>query len=80
MRFNMFATRQTQLDEDEKSKLKIPLDKEAYLFELDKVIEERCDQFDFELEDDGFVKVSRDLSPAAVCIYDYKVVAYKNNC
>lgn len=75
----MFATRQTQLDDDEKSKLKIPDGTEAYLFELDKVIEERCDQLDYELEDDGFVIVSQDLTPAAVSIFNYKVVAYKNN-
>jgi hypothetical protein len=75
----MLANRQTKLDEDEKSKFKIPLDKEAYLFELDKVIEERCDQFDYELEEDDFVIVSQDLIPVAVSIFNYKVVAYKNN-
>lgn len=75
----MFATRQIELIDAEKSKLKIPLDKVAYLFELDKVIEERCDQFDIELESDGFIIVSQDLAPAAVSIFNYKVVAYKNN-
>ena len=75
----MFATRQTELDKDEKLELEIPLDKEAFLFELDKVIEERCDQFDNELEDNGYVIVSQDLSPAAVSIFNYKVVAYRNN-
>ncbi|MFT6633790.1 MAG: hypothetical protein ACJAS4_003762 [Bacteriovoracaceae bacterium] len=75
----MLANRQTKLDEDEKSKFKISLDKEAYLFELDKVIEERCDQFDYELEEDGFVIISQDLFPVAVSIFNYKVVAYKSN-
>lgn len=75
--FNMFATRQTELDEDEKSNFEISIDKEAYLFELDKVIEERCDEFDIQLEGDGFVIVSQDLSPVAVSIFNYKVIAYK---
>ena len=34
---------------------------------------------DIELENDGFVIVSQDLAPAAVSIFNYKVVAYKNN-
>ena len=76
----MFATRQTELDEDEMSKFKIPIGKKAYLFELDKVIEERCDQFDLELEAEGFVIVSQDLCPAAVSIFNYNVIAYKNDC
>lgn len=74
----MFATRQTELDEDEKSKLDIPLEMKAYLFELDKVIEERCDQFDYELEEDGYTLVSQDLSPVAASIFSYRVVAYRN--
>lgn len=74
----MFATRQTKLDEAEKLKLNISPEKEAYLFELDKVIEERCDQFDIELEEDGFVIVSQDLFPAAVSIFNYKVVAFRD--
>jgi hypothetical protein len=73
----MQANRQTLLDEDEKKKHGIAVSSQAFLFELDKVIEERCDEFDIELEQDGFTIISQDLDPAAVSIFNYKVIAYR---
>ena len=73
----MTPTRQTKLDNIEKEKRQIPSDKDAYLFELDKVIEERCDEFDNQLEAEGYSIVSQDMEPAAVSIFNYQVIAYK---
>jgi hypothetical protein len=73
----MIPARETKLDNNEKLKYDIPLDKNAFLFEFDKIIEERCDEYDFELEALGYTIVFQDMEPAAVSIFNYKVVAYK---
>jgi hypothetical protein len=73
----MTPTRQTTLDKIEMKKHSIPEDREAFLFELDKVIEERCDEFDYQLEGEGYTIVSQDMEPAAVSIFNYKVIAYR---
>ena len=74
----MIPDRETRLDNTEKERLGIPLEKEAVIFEFDKIIEERCDEFDFELEQLGYTVVSQDMEPAAVSIFNYKVIAYKD--
>lgn len=73
----MIPARESLLDDDQKKKYKIPLDKEAYLYEFDKIIEERCDEFDNQLESEGYTIVYQDLEPAAVSIFNYVVVAFK---
>lgn len=73
----MIPARERLLEITEKQKYNIPLDKEAYLFEFDKIIEERCDEFDNQLEGEGYIIVFQDLEPAAVSIFNYKVIAYK---
>lgn len=73
----MTPDRKSTLDNTEKLKYKIPLDRDAFLLELDKIIEERCDEFDYELEEEGYTIVFRDMETAAVSIFNYKVIAYK---
>ena len=73
----MTPDRKISLDNNEKVKHNIPRDKEAILFELDKIIEERCDEFDYELEEQGYLIAFRDMETAAVSIFNYKVIAYK---
>jgi hypothetical protein len=73
----MTPDRKITLDDTEKLKYKIPLDRVAFLFELDKVIEERCDEFDYELEEQGYVIANRDMETAAVSIFNYKVIVFK---
>ena len=73
----MTPTRKRALDNSEKQKYNISQDKKAYLFEFDKIIEERCDEFDYQLESDGYTIVFQDLEPAAVSIFNYTVIAYK---
>ena len=46
---------------------------------LDRVIEERCDEFDYELEEEGFEIINRDLEPIATSIFRYRVVALKES-
>ena len=46
----MIAERIVLLEEIEKEQYGVPREKEAYYFECDKVIEERCDELDNELE------------------------------
>ena len=73
----MIPTRQKPLERNEKLKFKIPIDSEAWIFEFDKIIEERCDQFDYELEEEGYIIISQELTPAAVSIFNYKVIAFR---
>ncbi len=73
----MTPSKETLLDNIEKEKYQIPIDKEATLFEFDKVIEEHCDEFEYELEANGYTIAFQDLEPAATSIFNYKVIAYK---
>lgn len=73
----MNPTRKTKLDANAMAKYGVPPGSEAFLYELDKVIEERCDEFNYILESDGLTIVFEDLEPAAVSIFNYKVIAYR---
>ena len=44
-----------------------------YLIELDKVIEERCDELDNMIEDQGYEIIHRDYKIIATSIFSYKV-------
>jgi hypothetical protein len=72
----MLPDRKLELDNAQKDTHSIPHQCDAYAFYLDKAIEERCDEFDYTLEDDGYIIVYRDLEPAATSIFNYKVIAY----
>jgi hypothetical protein len=74
----MLPDRKELLDSAEKEKHSILAKHEAYAFYIDKVIEERCDEFDYTLEDDGYIIVYRDYEPAAASIFNYTVIAYKD--
>lgn len=77
IKVGMRPERETILGTEEKLKYKIPLDREAFLYEFDKIIEERCDEFEYQLEREGYTIVSQDLEPVAVSIFNFKVIAYK---
>lgn len=49
----------------------------VYEFTLEKVIEERCDEFDDQLDLMGFEILARDYLPVAASIFNYKVIAKK---
>ena len=70
-------TRKEEVTQKERIKYKILEQHEAFVFELDKVIEERCDEFIYQLEDEGYTLVSEELEPVAVSIFNFKVIAYK---
>ncbi|MCO4755624.1 MAG: hypothetical protein KC478_14175 [Bacteriovoracaceae bacterium] len=74
----MQADEKIELDKQEKEKFGIPQECEAYRFILEKIIEERCDEFDYELEELGFTIADRDMKNVATSIYTYNVVAYKD--
>lgn len=73
----MHPTKKISLTEKEKEKFEIPKNAKAFEFHLEKVIEERCDEFDMALEEDGFEIVDRDMIRVATSIYNYVVTAYK---
>ena len=62
----------TQDDELKLDQIDIPKGK-AYVIELDRVIEERCDELDYILEDHGFEIFHRDYETLATNIYHYRV-------
>jgi hypothetical protein len=70
-------TKKIPLPQGEYQKYDIPLSTKAYVFHLDKVIEERCDEFDYYLEDNKYTIVARDLIPIATSIFNYRVTAYR---
>jgi len=73
----MTPNRQRKLNLKETKEFDIPKGFEAFIFSLDKVIEERCDEFDYQLEDQGYEIVHREFKRVATSIYNYEVVAYK---
>ena len=48
---------------------------ETQCFELDKVIEERCDDLDYYLEDQGYEILHQEYIRVATSIYNYRVYA-----
>lgn len=68
--------RKRELSQDEKKNLKIPLKSKAFAFYLDKVIEERCDEFEYSLEDSGFEIVDREYNRVATSIYNFIIIAF----
>jgi len=62
------------LNENEYQLYQIDSDWEAFEFYYSKVIEERCDQFEYELESEGYEVFNRDYIPIATSIYDFKLV------
>ena len=73
----MQADREKILSFDEKKYYSIDPSREAFCFYLDKVIEERCDEFDLILEDDHFEIVDREYETIAANIFNYKVICFK---
>lgn len=59
---------------EEKNELEIDLPQgEVQIIELDRVIEERCDELDYILEDHGYEILHRDYKELAINVYHYKV-------
>jgi hypothetical protein len=48
-----------------------------YKITLHKVIEERCDELDYEIEDNGYEIIHRDMTRVATSIYNYDVFFIK---
>ena len=49
---------------------------DIYKISLQKVIEERCDELDYIIEDMGYEIIYRDLNRVATSIYNYCVYFY----
>lgn len=73
----MREARKRALKSEEKQKFNLPSNSKAFEFCLDKVIEERCDEFDYYLEDNGYEIANREMIPIATSIFNYKVIAYR---
>jgi hypothetical protein len=50
---------------------------ELYRYSIDKVIEERCDELDYILEEEGFEILDRNMIRVATSIYNYEVIVSK---
>lgn len=72
---NMKSVR--KLTSSEKEKYNLSQQSEAFEYFFEKVIEERCDEFENELESDGFEIIDRDYIPVATSIFNFKVVCLK---
>lgn len=68
-----------KLSDSEKEKIDIPSHWSAFEFGLDKVIEERCDEFEYELEEHGYEIFNRDYIRVATSIYNFRVIAAKES-
>lgn len=66
------------LTDEEKEKYGVP-GQEAFEFGLDKVIEERCDEFENELEFNGFTVLEREYVPIAASVFNFKVIAARES-
>lgn len=74
----MLPDREFILSLDDKKERKLDLKLKITDFFLDKVIEERCDEFDYNLESDGYIILERDYETAAPSVFNYRVTVYKN--
>lgn len=58
---------------------KIDPEVEAYEIFYSQVIEERCDQFEYEYESEGYEIIDRELIPIATSIFNFRlVIAYEH--
>ncbi|MBC77161.1 MAG: hypothetical protein CME64_14210 [Halobacteriovoraceae bacterium] len=67
------------LTDSEKKAIGVENEDSAYEFILDRVIEERCDEFDYELEDEAYTIIKKDMEPIATSIFKYTVIASKKD-
>lgn len=63
------------IQQEESTTFRLP--RNAVCFELEKVIEERCDDLDYYLEDQGYEILHREYKRVATSIYDYQVYVIK---
>lgn len=61
--------RKATLEEREQFKIK----EECYIIDLFKVIEERCDELDNEIDEEGYEIIHREYTRVATSIYNYQV-------
>lgn len=62
------------LTDEEKKEVEIELPPgKTYIIELDRVIEERCDELDYILEDHGYEILHRDYKILSTNVYHYQV-------
>jgi hypothetical protein len=73
----MTPTKIIALPKEKFAQFNIPKGAQAFSYFLEKSIEERCDELDYQLEDEGFEIVHRDLNPVATNIYNYEVIVFK---
>lgn len=66
-----------KLANEELEKLGLSIGGDVWEFSLEKVIEERCDEFENELEFNGWEIVEREYTPIAASIFNFKVIAQK---
>ena len=61
--------RKATLEEREQFKIK----EDCYIIDLFKVIEERCDELDNEIDEEGYEILHREYTRVATSIYNYQV-------
>lgn len=52
---------------------------ESYKFIWDKILESQVDDVDQFMDNDGFEVVHRELKPTAGNVFDYEIIAYRDN-
>ena len=73
----IIPTGKRSLSNEEKGQFGSGPEDKLYEFTLEKVIEERCDEFDEQLDLQGMEIVHRDYRPIAASIFNYTVIAKK---
>ena len=71
----MTPTSRRALNAQEKKRFNLTEDQQAFEFTLDKVIEERCDEFENELEFEGYEILETEHTPIAASIFNFRVIA-----
>lgn len=64
---------QLKRDATEEEKSKFNITEKCYVIELFKVIEERCDELDYEIDEEGHEILHREYTRVATSIYNYQV-------
>jgi hypothetical protein len=70
----MLHTEKKALTSEQFKEYSIDSSWEAYELIFSKVIEERCDQFEYEFQSEGYEIVFSDLIPVATSIFDFKLI------
>lgn len=75
----LIQLKKIDLDSTKRNKFQIDPKINVYFLFREKIIEERADEIDYDLESMGYLIIHRDLVRVATSIYNYKVYCVKED-